>query len=120
LNFNSTNDVGSFSLSNPLHKHDTDNSFAIFVLIITYGTNTYSKNLIGVDKLIFQDLTALTESVQLENPAIRGFDCSVFTGEYITGDITPEYLDKIASQRNDSAKKKREKDASNLEIHNEG
>ena len=76
--------------------------------------------LIGVDKLIFQDLEALTESVRQENPAIKGFDCSVFTGEYITGDITPEYLDNIASQRNDSAKKKREKDASNLEIHNEG
>ena len=58
-------------------------------------------------------------SVQLENSAIRGFDCSVFTGKYITGDITPEYLDKIASQRNDSAKKKREKQASNLEIYNE-
>ena len=43
-------DEGSFSLSNPLHKHDTDNSFAIFVLIITYGTNTYSKNLIGCSK----------------------------------------------------------------------
>ena len=28
-------------------------------------------HLIGVDKLIFQDLTALTESVQLENPAIQ-------------------------------------------------
>ena len=88
--------------------------------LIAYGRDVDEiAHLIGVDKLIFQDLTALTESVQLENPAIRGFDCSVFTGEYITGDITPEYLDKIASQRNDSAKKKREKQASNLEIYNE-
>ena len=88
--------------------------------LIAYGRNVDEiAHLIGVDKLIFQDLTALTESVQLENPAIRGFDCSVFTGEYITGDITPEYLEKIATQRNDSAKKKREKQASNLEIYNE-
>ena len=88
--------------------------------LIAYGRDVDEiAHLIGVDKLIFQDLTALTESVQLENPAIRGFDCSVFTGEYITGDITLEYLDKIASQRNDSAKKKREKQASNLEIYNE-
>ena len=89
--------------------------------LIAYGRNVDEiAKLIGVDKLIFQDLEALTESVRQENPAIQGFDCSVFTGEYITGDITPEYLDSIASQRSDSAKKKREKDASNLEIHNEG
>lgn len=88
--------------------------------LIAYGRDVDEiAKLIGVDKLIFQDLNALTESVQQENPAIQGFDCSVFTGEYITGDITPEYLDNIASQRNDSAKKKREKDATNLEIHNE-
>ena len=55
-----------------------------------------------------------------ENQQFKVLICSVFTGEYITGDITPEYLDNIAFQRNDSAKKKREKDASNLEIHNEG
>jgi len=30
--------------------------------------------LIGVDKLVFQDLEALTESVRQENPAIQGFD----------------------------------------------
>ena len=89
--------------------------------LIAYGRNVDEiAKLIGVDKLVFQDLEALTESVCQENPAIQGFDCSVFTGEYITGDITPEYLDSIASQRSDSAKKKREKDASNLEIHNEG
>ena len=89
--------------------------------LIAYGRNVDEiAKLIGVDKLVFQDLEALTESVRQENPAIQGFDCSAFTGEYITGDITPEYLDSIASQRSDSAKKKREKDASNLEIHNEG
>ncbi|PJG82722.1 amidophosphoribosyltransferase [Caviibacterium pharyngocola] len=88
--------------------------------LIAYGRNVDEiARLIGVDKLIFQDLQALTESVQQENPAIKAFDCSVFTGEYVTGDITAEYLDNIAGLRNDGAKKKREKDATNLEIHNE-
>ncbi|KAA6208303.1 amidophosphoribosyltransferase [Avibacterium paragallinarum] len=88
--------------------------------LIAYGRDVDEiAKLIGVDKLIFQDLDALTQSVQQENPAIKGFDCSVFTGEYITGDITAEYLDQIADLRNDSAKKKREKDATNLEMHNE-
>ena len=88
--------------------------------LIAYGRDVDQiARLIGVDKLIFQDLEALKESVLLENPAIQGFDCSVFTGEYITGDVTEQYLESIASQRNDLAKKKREKDATNLEIHNE-
>lgn len=88
--------------------------------LIAYGREVDEiARLIGVDKLIFQDLNSLIISVQQENPAIREFDASVFTGQYVTGDITQDYLDKIAEQRNDSAKKKREKDATNLEIHNE-
>lgn len=88
--------------------------------LIAYGREVEEiAELIGVDRLIFQDLDALTGSVQQENPAIQSFDCSVFTGEYITGDITEEYLDNVAGLRNDKAKKQREKDATNLEIHNE-
>lgn len=88
--------------------------------LIAYGRDVEEiAKLIGVDRLIFQDLAALEESVQQENPTIREFDSSVFTGEYVTGDVTPEYLDAIAESRNDSAKKKREKDSANLEIHNE-
>ncbi|NBI43561.1 amidophosphoribosyltransferase [[Haemophilus] felis] len=88
--------------------------------LIAYGRDVDEiAKLIGVDKLIFQDLEALASSVQQENPAIKEFDCSVFTGKYVTGDITLEYLDTIADQRNDSAKKKRAKDATNLEMHNE-
>lgn len=88
--------------------------------LIAYGREVDEiAQLIGVDRLIFQDLEALTSSVQQENPSITDFDCSVFTGVYITGDITAEYLDNVAGLRNDSAKKQREKDATNLEIHNE-
>lgn len=75
--------------------------------------------MIGVDKLIFQDLDALYKSVQVENPAIHNFDASVFTGEYITGDVDKCYLDAIAHARNDKAKAKAAKQATNLEIHNE-
>ena len=76
-------------------------------------------DMIGVDKLIFQDLDALYKSIQIENPTIHNFDDSVFTGEYITGDIDKCYLDAIAKSRNDKAKAKAAKQATNLEIHNE-
>lgn len=75
--------------------------------------------MIGVDRLIFQDLSDLFKSVQLENPAIHNFDASVFTGEYITGDVDSAYLNCIAQARNDKAKSKLAKQATNLEIHNE-
>lgn len=75
--------------------------------------------MIGVDKLIFQDLADLFKSVQIENPAIHNFDASVFTGEYITGDVDCAYLDAVANARNDKAKAKLAAQATNLEIHNE-
>lgn len=75
--------------------------------LIAYGREVDEiAKLIGVDKLIFQDLASLEISVQQENPHIREFDASVFTGKYVTGDITLEYLDSIATQRNDKAKTK--------------
>lgn len=43
----------------------------------------------------------------------------MFTGEYVTGTVSESYLNNIALQRSDAAKRKCEKDATNLEIHNE-
>jgi amidophosphoribosyltransferase len=54
---------------------------------------------IGSDKLIYQDLDDLKEAVRKANPAIRYFDASCFDGDYITGDITTEYLDTIEAAR---------------------
>ena len=54
---------------------------------------------IGADALIYQDLDALIEAVREGNPEIQRFDCSCFDGQYITGDVTPAYLDKLENQR---------------------
>jgi len=62
---------------------------------------------IGADRLIYQDLDALIRAVSHDNSDITGFDTSCFSGEYITNDITDEYLQKIELARNDSTKKKR-------------
>ena len=55
---------------------------------------------IGADGLIYQDLEDLKASVRKANPAITDFDASCFDGQYITGDITAAYLDKVESRRN--------------------
>ncbi|MBC7945751.1 MAG: amidophosphoribosyltransferase [Burkholderiales bacterium] len=58
---------------------------------------------IGADKLIYQDLSALIESVRQVNPKITRFETSCFDGRYVTGDITPGYLARLQAQRDDDA-----------------
>jgi amidophosphoribosyltransferase len=65
------------------------------------------KELIGADKLVYQDLHGLIRSVRHDNSGISEFDTSCFSGEYVTGDVTEEYLDELEQRRNDAAKKKR-------------
>jgi len=61
--------------------------------------------LIGADWLIYQDLADLEEAVRKKAKSkVDRFDTSVFNGEYVTGDVTAEYLKAIEVARNDSAR----------------
>ncbi|OCF32785.1 amidophosphoribosyltransferase [Kwoniella heveanensis CBS 569] len=62
---------------------------------------------IGADLVIFQTLPDLVASCRQYNPAIETFDCSVFTGEYVTGGVDDRYLEHIEKLRNDNAKAKK-------------
>src|SRR6202008_1531791 len=70
-------------------------------LIATGRTNDEIAAAIGADAVIYQELDALISGVQRLNPAIKRFDCSCFDGVYITGDVSPEYLDSLAAGRPD-------------------
>ncbi len=59
---------------------------------------------IGADWLVYQDLEDLIDSVHFGNSAIGQYETCCFTGEYVTGDITQEYLDKLELLRHDGAK----------------
>lgn len=67
------------------------------------------QTLIGADWLIFQDLDDLVAAAREGNPEISQFDCAVFDGHYITGDVDDAYLKALEEARNDAAKKQREK-----------
>lgn len=54
---------------------------------------------IGADALIYQRLEDLTRAVREGNPAIDGCEASCFDGRYITGDITPAYLNRLEQER---------------------
>jgi amidophosphoribosyltransferase len=63
--------------------------------------------LIGADWLVYQDLEDLISCSKEGNPHVEGFDCSVFDGNYITGDIDQNYLDRVELLRNDEAQNER-------------
>ena len=54
---------------------------------------------IGADALVFQDIEELKASIRELNPSLSCFDSSCFDGQYVTGDVTPEYLDAIERAR---------------------
>jgi len=73
--------------------------------LIAHGrTDEEVEKLIGADWLVFQDLEDLIAASAEGNTSIKAFECSVFNGEYITGDVDDEYLKKLENTRNDAAK----------------
>jgi len=64
---------------------------------------------IGADWLLFQDLPDLIDSCTAEILPMD-FECSVFDGIYVTGDVTEDYLAGLEARRNDAAKQKHERD----------
>lgn len=75
--------------------------------LVAHGRDTKSiASAIGADLVIFQTLPDLIESVRQFNPSITTFDCSVFTGDYVTGDVDENYLSHIESLRADNARGK--------------
>jgi amidophosphoribosyltransferase len=75
--------------------------------------------MLGADKLIYQDLEDLIEAVRAGNPRITRFDTSVFTGEYVTQDISTEYLNQLELFRSDAAKAARQRASSTvIELQN--
>jgi amidophosphoribosyltransferase len=67
------------------------------------------REMIGADRLIFQDLEDLKDAVRTSKvPHITEFECAVFDGIYVTEGIDEDYLERLAQHRNDTAKKKKD------------
>jgi amidophosphoribosyltransferase len=75
-------------------------------------------DLIGADRLFYQDLDDLKDACREVNPALDEFDCSVFDGVYVTGDIDEAYLNDLRASRNDGAKSAGETHAV-VDLHND-
>lgn len=76
---------------------------------------------IDVDWLVYQRIDDLISAAAEGNPELDGFECSVFDGDYVTGDIDDEYLDVLQRDRNDVSKRHRqmtEGEQGVIELHN--
>ncbi len=80
------------------------------------------RDLIGADMLVYQDIDDLVQSSREGNPAITRFDCSVFDGKYVTGDIDARYLERLSLHRSDEMKQLRDAEDSHdqtvIDLHN--
>jgi amidophosphoribosyltransferase len=73
--------------------------------LIANGRSTEEvADFMGADRLFYQDLNDLIEAVWQGNKDIKEFDTSCFSGCYVTGDVTEEYLQSLGLARNDDAK----------------
>ncbi|MCL1623333.1 amidophosphoribosyltransferase [Moraxella sp. Tifton1] len=76
-------------------------------LISSNRTVEEVRQIIGADRLIFQDLEDLIEAVNnTKYSKVSEFDCSVFDGRYVAGGIDDAYLEALQARRNDAAKNK--------------
>ncbi|WP_043532421.1 amidophosphoribosyltransferase [Litchfieldella xinjiangensis] len=75
--------------------------------------------LIGADRIFYQDLEDLKSACRAVNPSLDDFDCSVFDGAYVTGDIDEAYLSELEASRNDAAKLVNVGDHALVGMHNQ-
>jgi amidophosphoribosyltransferase len=69
-------------------------------LIATGRTDQQIADEIGVDAIIYQELDTLIDACSKASAGkITSFETSCFDGKYITGDITPKYLDELEAKR---------------------
>jgi len=86
-------------------------------LVASNRTDAEVAQLIGADWLIYQDLEDLIQACVHDHSSIKEFDTSCFSGHYVTGDVTPEYLARLQSERSDMAKAwRRDGDKAGLKI----
>ncbi len=68
--------------------------------LIAYGRDDEQiREAIGADQLVYQSIADMKRAVTDVAPHITSFEASCFDGHYITGDVSPEYLDHIEFKR---------------------
>jgi amidophosphoribosyltransferase len=85
-------------------------------LVAAGRTDEEVAKVIGADWLVYQDLEDLVAACRHDDAQVTEFDTSCFSGEYVTGDVTPEYLARLQSERSDDAKAQRREGRGPLKV----
>lgn len=90
---------------------------------LAYGrTEEEIAEAVGVDWIVYQSIEDLVAAAAEGNSKLRRFECSVFDGEYVTGDIDGDYLAQLSEARSDTVKRRRDAevvgDTTVIELHN--
>ncbi|MDE0193881.1 MAG: amidophosphoribosyltransferase [Gammaproteobacteria bacterium] len=90
---------------------------------LAYGrTEEEIAEAIGVDWVVYQSIEDLVAAATEGNSKLKRFECSVFDGKYVTGDIDGDYLAQLSQTRSDTVKRRRDADivgdATVIELHN--
>ncbi|TWH76561.1 amidophosphoribosyltransferase [Azomonas agilis] len=91
---------------------------SVHELIAHNRTTEEVAQLIGADWLLYQDLQDLIDSVAGPKVKIKEFDCAVFDGQYVTGDVDEVYLNRIEQARNDASKAKTNAVSAIIDLYN--
>ena len=86
-------------------------------LIAAHRTEEEVGREIGADALIYQDLDALKECVRKLNPKLTSFETSCFDGQYITGDVSSDYLHTIEVRRDAARDSEDDSDGPQLDLN---
>jgi amidophosphoribosyltransferase len=92
-------------------------------LVAFNRTDEEVAEVINADWLVYQDLDDLVECSKAGNRKIATFECSVFDGKYVTGDIDAAYIERVAASRNDTSRfgsdSNTRSEASLINVHND-
>ena len=92
-------------------------------LVAFNRTDKEVAEVINADWLVYQDLNDLVECSRAGNRKIATFECSVFDGKYVTGDIDAAYIERVAASRNDTSRfgsdSTTRSEASLINVHND-
>ena len=61
----------------------------------------------------------LVEATNIGETKLTRFDTSCFDGDYVTGDISEEYLQQLYDARNDDAKQDNQEEDDVIDMHND-
>lgn len=86
-------------------------------LIATGRSDEQIAHEISADQLIYQDIEALVEDVRRVNPSVKEFETSCFSGKYVTGDVTADYLAGVEAQRGEDSASGDERSSTQLDLN---